>query len=148
MSPTENCSRTRSPQKKFPRRLLGELCLETLIPRSSFLALFLSFLPHHFLPRLSLCRVPSTSNPPYHGTHTTAPGTLTMWILNCSRLEPLLSLTETPSFYHRTPTIYARNMKYQLSILDMTKYPYCLNWNYYFLGLAERHQTISCVWEA
>ena len=52
---------------------------------------------------------------------------LSMWILNCSRLEPLLSLTETPSFYHRTPTIYARNMKYQLSILDMTKYPYCLN---------------------
>ena len=52
---------------------------------------------------------------------------LSTWITDCSRLEPLLSLTETPSFYHRTPTVYARNLKYQLSILDMTKYPYCLN---------------------
>ena len=52
---------------------------------------------------------------------------LSMWIPNCSRLEPLLSLTETPYFHHRTPTIYARNLKNQLPILDMTKYPYCLN---------------------
>ena len=128
MSPTENCSRTRSSQKIFPRRLLGELCLETLTPLSSLLAFFLSFLPHHFLPRLPLCIVPTTYKPPYHGTHTTTPGTLPIYV--DSQLltpgTPTISY-RNPSFHHRTPTIYARNLKNQLPILDMTKYPYCLN---------------------
>ena len=80
-------------KKIFPRRLLGELCLETLTPLSSFPAFFLSFLPHHFLPRMSLCIVPTTSNPLYHRTHTFSPGTLTIYV-DSQLLTP------------RTPTIY------------------------------------------
>ena len=115
-------------KKIFPRRLLGELCLETLTPLSSFLAFFLSFfltISCHVcpFPGSLVHLIPHTME---HILQHLEP-LLSMWILNCSRLEPLLSLTETPSFYHRTPTIYARNLKYQLSILDMTKYPYSLN---------------------
>ena len=148
MSPTENCSRTRSPQKNIPQKTPGWALpgnLDSSLQFPGVFSLFLTISCHVCpFPGSLLHLIPHTME---HILQHLEP-LLSMWILNCSRLEPLLSLTKTPSFYHRTPTIYARNLKYQLSILDMTKYPYCLNWNYYYLGLAERHQTISCVWEA
>ena len=150
MSPTENCSRTRSLQKNISQKTLGWAMpgnLDSSLQFPGVFSLFSSspfratFVPLH-RPYYIYSPIPwNTYFLPWNPYYLCGLPTAHVWNPYYLLPKPLLSIIEPLLFM---PGTWNTNF---LSWI-WPNIPTVLTDSLNFLGLAERHQTISCVWQA